>query len=251
MNKKLENFKLNKALILTKKDKEMRAKLGRAPRPRLASTIVLYRGSKANPQILMGQRARGHDFMPSVYVFPGGRVDRADSFAPHAGEMTPRTRRILSQYYSSARTRAILLAAIRETFEETGLCLTQKTASRIKNINHASWDALRTQGLLADLSDIDVFGRAVTPPYRHKRFDTWFLLRHVDEATLSGQMVDSAELLNLGWYSLAQIAELKTARATDMMLHVLGDYLAGKTPPNTLFYSRWQRNDYAMSYEPF
>lgn len=251
MNKKFDKIKITKAATITEKDKEMRAKLGRAPRPKLAATIVLYRGTKSNPQILMGQRARAHDFMPSVYVFPGGRVDRADSFAPHAGEMLPRTQRILSKYYSSARARAIVLAAIRETFEETGLCLTQKTDERIKNINHPSWDALRTQNRLADMSEIEVFGRAVTPPYRHKRFDTWFLLRHVDETTLSGQMVDSAELLNLGWYDLDEIDSLKTHRATDMMLHVLKDYFAGKTPPNSIFYSRWERNDYAMTYEPF
>ena len=247
---KFDKFKMTKALTLTEKDKAMRAKLGRAPRPRLASTIVLYRGTKDNPQILMGQRARAHDFMPSVYVFPGGRVDRADSFAPHTGQMLPTTQRILSKYYSDARARAIVLAAIRETFEETGLCLTQKTDRPIKNINHPSWDALRQQSLLADMSDIEIFGRAVTPPYRHKRFDTWFLLRHVDETTLKGQMVDSAELLNLGWYDLDAIKSLKTARATEMMLHVLGDYLNGRQPANTVFYSRWERNDYAMTYEP-
>ena len=63
-------------------------------------------------------------------------------------------------------------------------------------------------------------------------------------------MVDSAELLNLGWYDLDNIAALKTARATDMMLHVLRDYFKGESPSNTLFYSRWERNDYAMTYEP-
>ena len=251
MNETFKDFKITKALTLTDKDKAMRAKLGRAPRPRLASTIVLYRGTRDNPQILLGQRARGHDFMPSVYVFPGGRVDRADSFAPFTGEMLPRTHRILSQHYNSARMRAIILAAIRETYEETGLCLTQKTDSPIKNINHASWDALRTQKRLADISDIEIFGRAVTPPYRHKRFDTWFLLRHVDETTLSGQMVDSAELLNLGWYGLEQIKSLETARATDMMLHVLQDYFDDTAPADSLFYSRWQRNKFAMTYEPF
>jgi len=251
VSKKFDTFKITKALTLTEKDKAMRAKLGRAPRPRLASTIVLYRGTKSNPKILMGQRARGHDFMPSVYVFPGGRVDRADSFAPYTGQMMPRTHRILSQHYNPSRARAIILAAIRETFEETGLCLSQKTDSPIKNINHASWDTMRNHQQLADINDIEIFGRAVTPPYRHKRFDTWFLLRHVDETTLSGQMVDSAELLNLGWYSLDEIGALKTARATDMMLLVLKDFFENDTPPNTLFYSRWERNNYAMTYETF
>jgi len=244
-------FDITKASTLNEADKAKRAAQGRATRPRLASTIVLYRGTKDNPQILMGQRAKAHDFMPSVYVFPGGRLDRADSFAPAAGEMMPRTHRLLESYYSPARSRAIILAAIRETFEETGLCLTQTTEGPIKNINHPTWDILRQKKLLADISDIEVFGRAVTPPYRPKRFDTWFLLRHVDETTLSGQMSDSRELLNLDWYDWEQIAALKTARATDMMLEVLKDYLKHPKPPNKVFYSRWQRNKFALTYEDF
>jgi len=249
--KKSINFDITKASTLSEKDKAKRAALPRAVRPRLASTIVLYRGTRDNPQILMGQRAKAHDFMPSVYVFPGGRVDRADSFAPHSGEMLPRTKRLLNKYYNDARSRAIVLAAIRETFEETGLRLTQSAKGPIKNINHKSWDALRQDNLLADMSDIEVFGRAVTPPYRPKRFDTWFLLRHVDETTLSGQMSDSIELLNLGWYDWDAIDGLKTARATDMMLEVLKDYFKHPKPPNELFYSRWQRGKFALTYEPF
>jgi 8-oxo-dGTP pyrophosphatase MutT (NUDIX family) len=244
-------FDITKASSLSEKDKAKRAEQSRAVRPRLSSTIVLYRGSRETPKILMGQRAKAHDFMPSVYVFPGGRLDRADSFAPFAGKMLPRTKRLLETYYSEARARAIILAAIRETFEETGLCLTQKTDGPIKNINHESWDALRQKNLLADMSEIEVFGRAVTPPYRPKRFDTWFLLRHVDDTTLSGQMSDSRELLNLGWYDWDEISALKTARATDMMLTVLKDYFKHPKPPSELFYSRWQGGKFALTYEPF
>lgn len=244
-------FDITKATTLNEKDEALRAAQGHATRPRLASTIVLYRGTRDNPKILMGQRAKAHDFMPSVYVFPGGRVDRADSFAPHSGQITARTQRLLETYYSPARSRAIILAAIRETFEETGLCLTQNAQGPIKNINHPTWDILRQKKLLADMSDIEVFGRAVTPPYRPKRFDTWFLLRHVDDTTLSGQMSDSRELLNLDWYDWKQIKALKTARATDMMLQVLKDYLKHAKPPNKVFYSRWQRNKFALTYEDF
>lgn len=244
-------FDITKASTLNAADEAKRAAQTRAVRPKLASTIVLYRGSKDNPKILMGQRAKAHDFMPSVYVFPGGRLDRADSFAPHSGQMMPRTRRLLARYYSPARSRAIILAAIRETFEETGLCLTQSAQGPIKNINHPTWDSLRQKQLLADMSNIEVFGRAVTPPYRPKRFDTWFLLRHVNETTLSGQMSDSRELLNLDWYDWEQIKALKTARATDMMLQVLKDYLKHTQPPNKVFYSRWQRNKFALTYEDF
>lgn len=60
---------------MTDKERAKRKDLKRAPRPRVASTIVLTHGPKENPRILMGQRSSRHDFMPSVYVFPGGRVD--------------------------------------------------------------------------------------------------------------------------------------------------------------------------------
>ena len=42
-------------------------------RPRDAATLILLDGDR----VLMGRRAPGHVFMPSKWVFPGGRVDRA------------------------------------------------------------------------------------------------------------------------------------------------------------------------------
>jgi len=33
----------------------------------------------ARPRVLMGQRHANHKFMPNKFVFPGGRVDPADS----------------------------------------------------------------------------------------------------------------------------------------------------------------------------
>jgi len=72
---------------MTDKERNMRKELKRAARPRIASTIVLTHGPKDNPHILMGQRSSKHDFMPSVYVFPGGRVDRGDSYVDYAGDL--------------------------------------------------------------------------------------------------------------------------------------------------------------------
>jgi len=76
---------------MTDKERDKRIELSRAPRPRIASTIVLTHGPKDNPRILMGQRSSKHDFMPSVYVFPGGRVDRGDSYVDYAGDLSSRT----------------------------------------------------------------------------------------------------------------------------------------------------------------
>ena len=238
----------NKLPILNAKEKALRNALPRAARPKLASTIVLTHGPKDNPKILMGQRASRHDFMPSIFVFPGGRVDRGDSYAPFTGDFSMRTQRILEAAYAPRRARAIGLAAIRETYEETGLMLgVEKPFNR--NINNVSWDAFREAGIMPDLSGIEVFGRAVTPPHRHKRFDTWFFVKHLDGERPQAQ--DSAELLGVDWFSFEEIEDLKTHRATDMMLTVLKDYFKHPKPPSELFYSRWQGGKFALTYEPF
>ena len=53
-------------------------------RPRDAATLILVRMKGKTPEVLMGCRAAAHAFMPNRYVFPGGRVDRADAHVPIA-----------------------------------------------------------------------------------------------------------------------------------------------------------------------
>ena len=183
---------------MTADEKARRSQLTRAVRPKLASTIVLTHGDPKDPHILMGQRAKRHDFMPSVYVFPGGRVDRADSYAPFTGALSRRTQHILEAALSPRRARALVLASVRESWEETGFMMGIPAPFK-GNINNASWDEFRQAGIVADLSSIEVFGRAVTPPQRHKRFDTWFFHHHISgpRPTVS----DSHELQNCLLYT--------------------------------------------------
>lgn len=235
-------------IVMNAKEKAQRAALDRAARPKIASTIVLLSGPKDNPRILMGQRASRHDFMPSVYVFPGGRVDRGDSYMPYTGDLSPRTETVLEAAYAPRRARAVVLTALRETYEETGLMLgTAETTNR--NPKDPSWQAFVDQGLLPDLSGIEVFGRAITPPHRHKRFDTWFFVKHVDEAVMETTS-DSRELLNVDWFTFDEISELKMHRATLMMLEVLKLYLSNDTAPPSVFFSRMMRGTYLQDHFP-
>ncbi|MFW6300293.1 MAG: hypothetical protein ACOC20_05175, partial [Oceanicaulis sp.] len=74
------------------------AKPTKTLRPKLAASLILRR-TRANGQteILLGRRSGGHVFMPQKYVFPGGRVDRRDGFAPLKGEPRDEVREVLTR----------------------------------------------------------------------------------------------------------------------------------------------------------
>src|SRR5215813_15633530 len=58
-------------------------------RPRDAATLILVRERGKVPEVLMGCRDAKHAFMPNRYVFPGGRVERADAVVPVATVLDP------------------------------------------------------------------------------------------------------------------------------------------------------------------
>ena len=197
----------------------------RAVRPRLAATLILLAGPRDDPHILMGQRSDAHTFMPGVYVFPGGRVDRGDSYAPFTGALSERTERILTHAMTPRRARACVLAGIRETFEETGLRIADPVTRKVEAIRDPAWQDFVGEGYIPDISGIEVLGRATTPPYRHKRFDTWFFVKWYSEDIPHVEVMDSAELQNVGWHDLDRIEGLKTHAMTDYMLQALDAHL--------------------------
>src|SRR6476660_5718093 len=93
-------------------------------RPKDAATLILVDRDGRMPQVLLGRRHHGHKFMPGKFVFPGGRVEPIDRRMPSATTIEPRVETRLMQAMprpSAAKARGLMLAAIRETFEETGL----------------------------------------------------------------------------------------------------------------------------------
>ena len=77
----------------------------------------------------MGKRHAGQKFMPGKFVFPGGRIEAGDRSMTVTGALHPRAEQASWPRVtrpSAQRSRALALAAIRETFEETGLLLGTK-----------------------------------------------------------------------------------------------------------------------------
>src|SRR6201991_4710917 len=95
-------------------------------RPKDAATLILVDRSAAVPKVLVGKRHDKVVFMPGKFVFPGGRVDKSDNRVPVAAPISKALEANLlkgSPRITPPRARSLAIAAIRETCEETGLCL--------------------------------------------------------------------------------------------------------------------------------
>src|SRR5262249_5839644 len=144
-------------------------------RPKDAATLILiYRSGKV-PKVLLGKRHERHKFMPGKFVFPGGGVDPSDKRMPVARALDKRAEaRLLARFHkgSPVRARALALAAIRETCEETGLIL--GTRAEAASVPDGAWSVFAQNKILPDLGAIHFVGRAITPPGRPRRFDARF-----------------------------------------------------------------------------
>ncbi|MGB6085778.1 NUDIX hydrolase [Parvibaculum sp.] len=203
---------------------------GKAVRPRDAATLIIVRRDSAKPQVLMGQRHANHKFMPNKFVFPGGRVDRADSRIRPAEDLRdPVVRRLLvrmSGKPSELRARALGMAAIRETFEETGLVIGKPTDTLQKS-KHPDWASYFAHGVGPALGALDFVARAITPPYRTRRFDTRFFI--ADAECIQGdptKVQGSGELQGLHWLSIDDARSLDLPNITRVILDELDERLS-------------------------
>lgn len=196
----------------------------RPMRPRLAASLILTRGAGRGTEVLMGRRSSKHVFMPNKYVFPGGRVDRADSTAPFARDLDRGVLDVMQRVLPERRARAAAAAAVRETAEETGLLIAREGTCRSR---HASWAPFRRHGVVPDLAPLSLITRAITPPGRTRRFDTWFFT--ADAAALHGDRPPSPspELEDVQWVPLAEAKDLDLPIVTHFVL----DELVRVTPP--------------------
>ena len=194
----------------------------KAARPRDASTLILVRGGR---EVMMGQRARGHVFMPDKWVFPGGRVDPGDARAKAASELTRETEALLRQGGVVRRPpRAFALAAVRETLEEAGLTLGGPKGP--------------------ELDKLAFVARAITPPYRPRRFDARFFLADAEAVLAHDDPVAGEELRHTRWFSLEEAKLLDLPSITRFVLKEVEARLAGEAvqPP----FLRWSRGAHSL-----
>ncbi len=194
--------------------------------PRDASTLIILDGEGPDVRMLMGRRHEGHKFMPGLFVFPGGRVDKGDGSIAASDELDPIVERKivdnLRQRPTRRRARALALASIRETYEEAGVLLGQKDNKGFKS-NHPDWQAFAELGVRPSLNPLRLIARAITPPGRNRRFDAWFFATRVDHIAhrLPEGTGPSGELQDLHWLTIAEARKLELPVITVTVLDEL------------------------------
>jgi 8-oxo-dGTP pyrophosphatase MutT (NUDIX family) len=196
-----------------------------AARPRDAATLILYRQGRSRTEILMGERHGGHSFMPNRYVFPGGRVDPHDWRVRAAAELRRPVAERLANAATAARARALAAAAIRETFEETGLLVARPDPVPGTPVPE-NWREFFATGYAPALDVLDYVLRAVTPPFRPKRFNARFFV--ADAAHAEGTIKGSGELLDLRWIPVEEALRLELPRITAIVLEQIATLIDRK-----------------------
>jgi 8-oxo-dGTP pyrophosphatase MutT (NUDIX family) len=196
-------------------------------RPKDSATLIILDRSGSVPKVLLGKRHEGHVFMPGKFVFPGGRVEKADGRIPSASELDPAVTAKLRRGAGARQVRALALSALRETFEETGLMLGLRRPwpqAKAEGV----WSAFAENHICPDLAPLQFVARAITPPGLARRFDTRFFA--VDAEAIvhraEGIVGPQAELVELAWVPIADARDLAVHAITGAILDELDIRLA-------------------------
>ena len=205
------------------------------PAPRLrpadAATLILLDHRDGAPRVLLGRRHASHKFMPGKFVFPGGRLEASDRRMAIAGPLDEIVEQKLIAHARRTQNfaRALALAAVRETFEETGLAIGARDGRAPSNPPQGAWTRFAATGVLPALGGLDFLARAITPPGRSKRFDTRFFV--ADAASIAfcedGAVHEGAELVEVVWIDLDKAVSLDLPAITRIVLGDLALALAG------------------------
>src|SRR5580704_16312596 len=162
--------------------------------PREAATVILLRqavdagAGGVGFEAFLLRRTAELEFAPGAYVFPGGSVDARDA-DPGVGWAGPGPAEFAALLdVPPDRARALVCAAVRETFEESGVLLAGgshddlvRDSAALAADRHALLagtaslaEVLGQRGLVLRTDLLTPWARWITPEASPRRFDTWF-----------------------------------------------------------------------------
>ncbi|MDN5893131.1 MAG: NUDIX domain-containing protein [Nocardioides sp.] len=201
--------------------------------PKAASTVVLLREGDGRPgglDVYLLRRHVGMEFAAGMCVFPGGGVDARDaeigddfwvgpSVAEWAGRMD----------CSEDEARELVCAAVRETFEESGVLLAGTAEKVVEDTTGEDWEAdrralvaheisltsvLERRGLLLRTDLLSSLGGWLTPVFEPKRYRTWFFVAALPEGQATRDV--SSESDKVTWLPVRDA--IRAVDADDMLM---------------------------------
>lgn len=156
---------------------------------RAAASVVLIRDGSAGLEAFTLTRSPTMASFPNATVFPGGGVDPGDALDEAAWDGTDLSLWARTFDDDESTVRRLLVAAVRETFEECGVLLAQgldssslspqdyaAARSAVENREVDMGEFLAGHGLQVDFSLLRPLARWVTPEGNPRRYDTRFFL---------------------------------------------------------------------------
>jgi 8-oxo-dGTP pyrophosphatase MutT (NUDIX family) len=198
--------------------------------PRDAATVMLLRSGRGGLEVYMMRRQASMAFAAGMSVFPGGSVDPrdADEEVAWAGPDAAQWGRVFDAPPEQAR--ALVCAAVRETFEESGVVLAGATPDTVvADPTSDDWEADRNALLDRSLSLAELLARRhlvlrsdllrpwsrwLTPVVEPRRFDTRFFAAALPEGQRTRDV--GGEAAAVRWLSPAEA--LEAGRRREMQL---------------------------------
>jgi len=185
--------------------------------------------------VLLLRRSERAGFVPGGYVFPGGLVEEADT----SPEMTALVRGISAEWIAD-RLRlvgadppatAYAAAAVRETFEESGLLVAVRAAQDVGGGTPVARHALREDlmegrvrfadvlarlGACIAADELAYFAHWITPLAAPRRYDTRFFAARVSSD--SEPVCDAREMTDALWITPSAALQRLAAGSLKMIL---------------------------------
>ena len=187
--------------------------------PRDAATVVLLRpgsGTSGGPDVYLLRRQASMAFAGGMCVFPGGGVDPRDFdhavtwAGPTPGQWAARLGT------DEPMARALVCAAVRETFEESGVLLAGTADAVVADTTGDGWEAdrvalesrelsmtdfLERRGLVLRTDLLGAWSGWLTPAFEPRRYRTWFFVAALPAGQVTRDV--SSESSSVAWLPAA------------------------------------------------
>jgi len=199
--------------------------------PRDAATVILLRPDGGGMQAYVLRRHRGMAFAGGMVAFPGGGVDGRDSDHVSAWTGPPVAAFAERLGCDDAKARALVCAAVRETFEESGVLLAGPTSDSIVDDTAGDeWEAdrqalvdrtlsltemLDRRGLVLRADLLAPWAHWITPEFEPRRYDTRFFVAALPAGQKTRDV--SGESDDVTWLGPREAAELVDAGEMAML----------------------------------